>query len=147
MKCHDRMCGADDCLNCHPEAAWPKPKFKSIHHPHRPAMKHLNAIVAYHMIENAKAVMHGESESGSAQRMVMPQHGEPRMIEVRHDGQMQVTSPATLQEIEKAIADDINKRVEIMRLAQLGDRLKQLEIEAEKARIQRLERDIPTNAA
>lgn len=24
--CKDRMCGAPDCLTCHPESAWPRPK-------------------------------------------------------------------------------------------------------------------------
>lgn len=33
-------------------------------------MKHLNAIVAYHMIEKAKAILHGEAQAGSVQRVV-----------------------------------------------------------------------------
>lgn len=110
-------------------------------------MKHLNAIVAYHMMEKAKELLHAEAQPHSVQRVVMPQHGEPTMVEIRHDGQMNVTSPATMQEIEKAIADDMNQRVEIMRVNELATRLKQLEAEAEKARIQKLEREIPTNAA
>ncbi len=35
MKCSDRMCGADDCPNCHPENVRPKnyDDGEQIHHP------------------------------------------------------------------------------------------------------------------
>lgn len=33
-------------------------------------MKHLNAIVAYHMIEKAKAILRGETEADSVKRVV-----------------------------------------------------------------------------
>ena len=78
-------------------------------------------------------------------------NGEPRMIAIRHDGQLVATSPATMQEIEQEIASGLNERVEVMRAEILTRRLAelqgQLEKETEKARIQKLEREIPTNSA
>lgn len=114
---------------------------------HRPAMKHLNAIVAYHMIEMAKAILHGETEAGSVQRMVMPQLENIKMIEIRND-QLIATTPATMKDIEKALRREENKRIELMREADLMARMNELQAQRlEKQRLQKLEREIPTNAA
>lgn len=110
-------------------------------------MKHINAIVAYHMIEKAKAILRGETEADSVKRVVMPQPGEPRMIAIKHNGELETTSPATMREIEKALTDNMNKRVEVMNISALAERIKELEDAAEKERIQKIERSLPTNAA
>lgn len=53
------------------------------------------------------------------------------MIEVRED-QLRVTTPVTQADIEKAMADELNKRVELVKLNDLQERLKQLQGEIAK---------------